>query len=136
MESTDYENSHWPQDGSASGPYFGVTTWKLKMNAGSGGRDARVKISQAAIESGWGDQGRQWLWISRIGGEPTLMLVNSFENYADMAPPEPNFYDFMSETMGKEELDALFQEFGSDFASADYTIWMYEEDLSTPGDDD
>ncbi len=136
MERTDYENSHWPNDGSASGPYFGVTTWKLKMNAGPGPNEARNKISQAALEAGWGDQGNYWLWISRIGGEPTMMIVNSFENYADMAPPETTFYDFMSDTMGKEELDELFREFGSAFASADYTIWMYDEDLSTPGEDD
>jgi hypothetical protein len=136
MERTDYENSHWPTDGSASGPYFGVNTWKLKMNTGPGPNKARAEISQAAIEAGWGDAGNHWLWITRIGGEPTLMLVNSFENYADMAAPEPTFYEFMAETMGSEKLDALFKEFGSAFASSDYTIWYYDEELSTPGDDD
>lgn len=136
FEYNDWENSHWPDDGSVDGPFYGVTSWKWKMGAGPGPNEARKKLSQMALENGWGEAGNHWLWLSRIGGEPTIMVVNPASNYADMAPPEPSFYEFISEQMGSdEEASALFAEFGSGFASQDYTIWVYDEDLSTPSGD-
>ncbi len=133
MEFVDWQHSHWPDDDSTDGPYFGVTTWSWKIGAGTGSdsNDARKKMSSMALESGWGEAGNNWLWLRRIGGKPMLMVVSPYSNYADMAPPEKSFFDFISEQMGsEEEADALFDTFGSGFADQDYTVWRYREDLS------
>jgi hypothetical protein len=116
IEYMDWENSHWP-DGESDGPYFGVTAWKMKPNQGSGPREARLKLSQMALENGWGDADNQWLWHWRIG--------------------EQSFFEFITEHMGsEEEASALFDQFGSGFAGSDYTVWVHREDLSTPASEE
>ncbi len=53
-----------------------------------------------------------------------------------MAPPEPSFFEFISEQVGSaEEASALFTKFGSGLAKEDMTVWMHDPSLSTPGDD-
>ncbi|MFZ9052780.1 MAG: hypothetical protein ACO22K_07160 [Woeseiaceae bacterium] len=136
IEYMDWENSHWP-DGESDGPYFGVTAWKMKPNQGSGPREARLKLSQMAIENGWGDTDNQWLWHWRIGGPNELRIVSPFDNYAEMAPPEQSFFEFIAEHMGsEEEASALFDQFGSGFAGSDYTVWVHRKDLSTPASEE
>jgi hypothetical protein len=135
IDMMDWENSHWPDD-STGGPYYGVTSWTLKQNAGPGPDEARKKLSQIALEEGWAEAGHNWLWHSRVGGKPTLMIVTSFENYAGMAPPEPSFFEFLTEKMESEEVAALFNEFGAGFSSSDYTVWLHNPDLSDSSDDD
>lgn len=134
LERVDWENSHWP-DGTA-GPYFGVTTWYLKQGAGPASSAAMEKMSRLAIDEGWASDENNWVWLERIGGKDALMLVSSFSNYADMAPPEQSFFEFATEKLGEEEASAMFSDFGSGFSSSDYTIWVHDEDLSTPSDDD
>ncbi|MDH3612068.1 MAG: hypothetical protein OEU90_08595 [Gammaproteobacteria bacterium] len=135
LENTDRENSNWPED-EPTGPYYGVTTRTWKQGAGPGPNEARKKLSQLALNEGWAEEGHKWLWLSRIGGKPMLAIVTEHENFADMAPSEPNFFEFVTEQMGSaEEADAVFTEFGSGFASSDYTVWMFDPDLSTPADD-
>jgi hypothetical protein len=135
FERADWENSHWPDTGS-SGPLFGVTSWTWKMGVGPGPNEARKKLSQIGINDGWVNDENNWIWFSRIGGSPTLSIVSSYENYADMEPPEQSFYAFISEQIGEEEADALFAEFGSGFASSDYTVWRHDENLSSPSSDE
>ena len=134
FERGDWENSHWP-DGS-DGPYYGVTTWYLKEGAGPASDQAMEKMSQLAINDGWANAENSWLWFSRIGGKDALMIVSSFSNYADMAPPEQSFFEFAVDKLGEEEAGAMFSDFGSGFASSDYTVWVHDENLSTPGDDE
>jgi hypothetical protein len=135
IEEVDWDNSHWP-DGS-NGPFFGVTTWYLKEGAGPESNQAMEKMSQLAKNDGWADdESNNWLWLSRVGGKDALMIVSSYANYADMAPPEQNFFEFATEKLGAEEAGAMFDDFGSGFASSDYTIWEHDEDLSTPSDDE
>lgn len=135
MDEMDWENSHWPQ-GEERGPYYGVTSWAWKMGAGPGPSEARKKLSQIAKKEGWGEAGNRWLWHERVGGKPTLMIAASFKDFADMAPPEQSFFEFLSEHMDSpEEVSALFTEFGSGFSSSDYTVWMHDEKLSAPNDD-
>ena len=88
----DWENSHWP-DGS-NGPYYGVTSWKVKENVGPGSGEARKKFSQMAKKEGWAE-GHNWLWLQPIGGEPRLAIVTSMENLAELAPEENTFFDFV-----------------------------------------
>jgi hypothetical protein len=135
FERADWENSHWPDTGT-SGPLFGVTTWQWKQGVGPGPGQAREKLSQIGINDGWASDENNWLWFSRIGGAPQLSIVSSFENYADMEPPEQSFFEFIKEQIGEEEAGALFAQFGAGFASSDYTVWRLDTDLSSPSGDE
>jgi len=135
LEINDWENSHWPEG--ANGPYYGVTSWTWKQDAGSEPEEIRKKFSQLA-KDGWGEtgDGQNWLWLKRIGGKPRLAVVSSMESLADMAPDEPSFFEFIAEKLGSEEqASKMFTEFGAGFASSDYTVWVYDAELATPGSD-
>ena len=131
FEVSDMENSHWPEGG-GNGPFYGVTTWSHKQGAGPESSAARKKMSQTALNDGWATEENNWMWMSRVGGSPKTVLVSSFENYADMAPPEQSFFEFMSETVGAEEAGKILSDFGSGFSSSDYTVWEHMPDLSMP----
>lgn len=136
VDRLDWDNSHWPDEGT-DGPYYGVTSWQWKEDAPTAARDARESISQLAKDGGWGDTRGPWLWVHQIGGKDMLSLVIPYASYADMAPPEKSFYEFAVEELGSEKkADAMFQQFSSGFASSDYTVWMYRDDLSMQGDDE
>ncbi len=135
LERADIENSHWPDEGT-NGPYYSVTTWKVKEGAGPEVREARARISQLALDGDWADGEINWLWFSREIGDAEISLVSSYENYAAMEPPEPSFYEFIVEEIGQEEADAVFADFSSGFADSDHTIWVHDPDISTPQDDD
>jgi hypothetical protein len=134
IERMDLDISHWP-DGT-EGPYFGVTTWSDKQGAGPASGQAQEKLSQLAKEHGWGDAGNEWIWLSRIGGKPVTVLVSPYENFADMAPPEQSFFEFIAEKIGAEEAGAIFADFSSGFTGSDYTVWKLDEALSTAEGDD
>jgi hypothetical protein len=130
LEVNDWKNSHMPE-GAGPFKYYGVTTWTWKENAGPGPEQARAEMSQIALKDGWAEAGHHWLWLSRVGGKPMLMLVSPFENYADMAPDDPNFNQFMIDKMGSEEaVAALFDKFSSGFAGSSYTVWTEREDMA------
>ncbi|MBT8089896.1 MAG: hypothetical protein KJO01_06790 [Gammaproteobacteria bacterium] len=133
LEETDWENSHWPEG--SDGPYFGVTTWTWKEGAGPGPGEVRKQFSQIAKKEGWGDagDGHNWLWFERMGGKPVLTLVSSYESFADMAPDEQSFFDFLAENLGSPEAASeMFTKFGAGFTSSDYAVWVYDAELSTP----
>jgi len=131
MERSDFEHSHWPADlGQHS--YYGVTSWTWKEGAGPATEQAREQLSQIAMDGGWGEMGNHWLWLSRIGGKPTLMIVNAFDDFADMEPPEQSFFDFVTEQLGSaEDAGKIFAQFGAGFADSSYTVWAHRPDLST-----
>ncbi|MDX1499266.1 MAG: hypothetical protein R3176_05185 [Woeseiaceae bacterium] len=136
FEYNDWENSHWPDDESTAGPYYGVTTWTWKMGVGPGPENARKELSQMAIAEGWGEAGNHWIWLSRVGGKSTLAVVTPFSDYADMQPPEQSFFDFISDKMGSEEAaEALFTQFGAGFSDSDYTVWWHRPELSSAAPD-
>jgi hypothetical protein len=136
LEKIDWENSHWPDDESTQGPYYTATSWTWKMGAGPGPDEARKKVSQMALEAGWAEAGNNWLWLSRLGGEPTIAIVTPSADFAGMAPPEPSFFEFIAEQTGSaEDAAAMLTTFGSGLAKEDTTIWVYDPDLSTPSDD-
>ena len=134
IDVNDWENSHWPEG--SDGPYYAVTSWALKENAGPGPGEARKKFSQMAKKEGWAEGDHNWLWIESIGGKPRLAVVSSMDSLADLAPDDPSFFEFASEKMGSaEEAMAMFEQFGSGFANSDFTVWVYDEEISTPSDD-
>ena len=137
LDENDWEHSYWPTgEGEETGPYYGVTSWTWKMGSGPGPDEARKKLSKAALEAGWGESGNKWLWLQQIGGKPTIRIVSTHADYASMAPPEPSFFEVMSEHMGSgEEVGALFDAFGAGLSSSDYTVWMHDEGLSASSDD-
>jgi len=133
---TDWENSYWPDEGT-DGPYYGVTTWLWKEDAPRASHDARKQISKLAKDGGWGEKGSPWLWLDQIGGKDILALASPFSSYADMAPPEQNFYEFATEELGSEKkADAMFKDFSSGFASSDYTVWVHREELSSQSNEE
>lgn len=132
FEYADWENSNW-SEGENDGPYYGVTTWTVRQGAGPASIAARKKMSQVAIDGGWEGQ---WLWLSRIGGRPETAIVSSYENYADMEPPEESFFDFMTEKLGAEEAAAMFADFGSGYSDSDYTVWKFHPGMSATPDED
>lgn len=135
LETMDWENSHWPDGERTAGPYYGVTSWTYKMGGGSATGDAMKEMSRIAKEVGWGDD-NEWLWHSRVGGKPMLMIVNSNASYAEMAPPEKSFFEAVSEHLGSDEAaQAMFDQFSSGLAGSSYTIWMSDEDLTDPRDE-
>lgn len=134
-ERTDWENSHWPTEGT-NGPFYGVTGWSMKQGAGPAAGQAKKKMSQLALNDGWADADNNWLWFSRVGGKPKMAIVSSFENYADMEPPEQSFFEFASEKLGEEEAAAVFSDFGNGFTDSEYTIWVRDESLSSPSADE
>ena len=131
LDSNDWENSHWPED--SNGPYYGVTAWTWKEGTGPGPTEVRKKFSQLAKNEGWAEAGHNWIWLERIGGKPIIAVVSSFENFADMAPGEQNFFEFIAEKLGSEkDASEMFMKFGSAFESSDYSVWEYDADLATP----
>lgn len=131
FERMDFENSYWPEDENDF-QFYGVTTWVWKEDAGPEASEARKAMSKLALENGWGEQGNNWLWHSRIGGKSELKIVSGFKDFADMAPPEQTFFDFLTEHLGSAEAASeMFATFGSGFASSDYTVWAHNASLST-----
>lgn len=129
MESADYENSNWPAD-LGQNAYYGVTTWTRKLGAFGPTEEMRTQLSKIAMDGDWE---YNWLWLSRIGGEPTLMIVSPYEDFAAMAPPEQQFFDFVAEKLGsEEEAGKIFAQFGAGFTESSYTVWAHRPDLSSP----
>ena len=129
FEEIDFENSHWPDD--APTPMFvGVTSYEIKPGQWQPVNAAKAEISQALLD-GWATDGRIWAWVSSISGAPRMHLVVPFENYADMAQPDPTVYQFLSEKLGAEKSGALFQQFSGGTKGSTYEIYSHRPDLST-----
>lgn len=134
LETFDWENSHWPEEGT-SGPYFGVTSWTNTQGRDSDSSDAKAAMSKLA-KDGWANDENNWLWMSRIGGDAATMIVSSFANFADMAPNEQSFGEWVTEKIGEDEADEMFEDFGGGFDDSDYTVWKLDPSISTPVDDE
>ena len=135
LERSDWENSHWPEDGT-SGPYYGVTSWTNKEGSGPASGAAMEKMSQLAKTEGWAKDDNNWLWLSRIGGNDITAIASSYANYAEMAEEEQSFFEFAVEKLGEVEAAGMFKDFGSGFEDSDYTIWKYDGSISTPEDEE
>jgi hypothetical protein len=135
LEQSDWENSHWPETGT-SGPYYGVTSWTNKQGRGPASGEAKEKLSQLGVTSGWANDDNNWLWLSRIGGDSMTAVVSSYANYAEMEDSDPTFFEAIVEEVGEEEAGALFGAFGNGFDDSDYTIWVLDESISTPADEE
>jgi hypothetical protein len=129
----DMENSHWGDEG---GPftYFGVSTMTVKSGKYMDFEAMKAKYAQMAKEHNWADGKIYWAWTSRIGGEPQESLIAPFKDYADMAPPEQSFREFVIETVGEEKAQAMYAKFSATFVDEDYTIWKLLSEFSMSED--
>jgi len=135
FEQLDWDNSNWTE---GSGPYrfFGVTEWAIKGGHGADFEAAREKMSQIALDQGWANTGRNWIWTTTIGGKQTQGIVVPYKNYADMAPGEESFYEFLVKQLGSEEAaSGLLKTFSGATWGSEYTVWEHRPDLSMKEDD-
>jgi len=122
----DRKNSNWGDDVKAN--YVGVTHYEVKMGKGRQMNAALKEMSAVAKDNNWP---YSWSWSYPVGGSYTVNLVVPFENYADMAPLDENFYEFVSKTLKSEKkADKLFESFTGSFSSANYSIYQWRKDLS------
>ena len=129
IEVSDYDNSYWPED-IGQHRYYGVTSWSINESAGPAPYEARVELSRIGLEEGWTDTDGYWMWLSRIGGSPRLMIVSPYDSFADMAPPEQEYYEYVVEKVGQAEADRLFSTFSEGYTSSSFTVWAHRPDLS------
>lgn len=125
----DFANSNWPQGTEAR--FVGVTTYDIKPGSGQQFNAAMSELSQIAKNDGWAEAGNAWAWSSAIDGSNVVSLVIPHANYADMAPPDPTFYQFLSESLGSEEAASeIFQRFTGATSGSNYKIYTHRADLS------
>lgn len=131
FEEMDFENSHWPAD---SGPfkYVGVTTYKIAPGGWRAFNSAKAELSRIAIDNGWASDEHRWAWSSSVNGHPSVSIAFPYADYADMASPDPSFFDFLSEHVGAEKAAELFQRMNSETKGSHYQIYSHRPDLSTP----
>jgi len=132
FETIDWANSHWSD---AGGPHslFAITEFRVTPGNSGAFDEARVKLSQIAIQNGWASDDHAWLWLSSIGGEPTQAIAIPHRDFASLAGRQPTFADFLAERMGSPEKAAeMMQSLMSAVATIDYQIWEHQPDLSMP----
>lgn len=132
FETVDWANSHWSE---AGGPYrlFAVTEFRVEPANSSAFDQARVKLSQIAIQNGWASDDHSWLWLSTIGGEPAQAIVIPHRDFAGLEGGRPSFAEFLAEHMGSPEMAAeTMQSLMGAVGSIDYQIWEHQPELSMP----
>jgi hypothetical protein len=130
FEEIDWANSHWNNEG---GPYkyFAVTEFTVKAGESADFNAAREKMSQIAINQGWADNKRSWLWATTIGGEPLISVIVPHVNFASMASTGEGFTDFLASQLGSAEAAAeLMKKFSAATWGSDYQVWVHREELS------
>lgn len=132
FEEIDWANSHW---NSEAGPYtyFAVTNFTLKAGQADEFHAAREKMSQIAINQGWADSTRSWLWATTIGGKPSVSVIVPYKNFAGMASAGEGFADFLARQLGSAEAAAqLMDQFSESTWGSEYQVWVHENSLSMP----
>lgn len=130
FESIDWENSHWPA-GNREFRYYAVTDFALEAGETAGFHAAREKMSQIAIEHGWATDQRNWLWMSRVGGAPTVSVVIPHPNFASFESNRESFFAFLAEKLGSTEAAAeLYQQFDGATLGSEFQIWERNDALS------
>ena len=125
FEENDWANSHWNEE---AGPYrlFGVTEFKLKTGHSEDFDQARDKMSQIAINQGWTDNNRSWLWAQSIGGAPREFLVVPYKKWADLAGGDQSFFEFLTEHMGSEQAAGdLLKQFETSTRGSSFQVWEH-----------
>lgn len=129
----DFANSNWPEG--TKYKFVGVTTYDIKAGSGQQFDAVKAELSQIARNEGWAESGNTWAWSSSIDGPNTVNLAIPHENYADMAAPDPTFFQFLSDHLGSEEAATeIFQRFTAATDGSSYKIYAHRPDLSMSGE--
>lgn len=127
----DFENSHWPEEMSDL-MFVGVATYWIKPGAWQQFQAAKNELSQLAMNNGWANDEHHWAWTSAVDGHSTVSIVFPYVNWADMADPDPSFFEFLTEQLGSAEAAAAkFAPMNDATKSTSYTIYTRRPDLST-----
>lgn len=128
----DMAHSNWPSDEEGPIKFVGVTSFKLKPGGRQQFQATLAELSQIALNNGWADE-HNWAWAMIVNGKPTVNLVFPFKDYADMAPPEQSFFEFLSERLGSDEAAAAkLAGFSESTYGSTYQIYRHRPELSTP----
>lgn len=130
IQQIDMTNSNWPEDDDHF-QLFGVTTYKHKMGKGGSIEASKAALAGAAKEGGWP---RNWAFMRAVGGHGAVELVTPFASYADMAPPEENFYQFLVRNHGEEKARQLLDDWSDNFHASKYTVYRHIPDMSMDAD--
>jgi hypothetical protein len=128
IDELDTEHSSWTD--SPDYKYFGVSMLQFKPGT-RGQQEAALSTIHAAA------QAQKWSGsyaVSRsIGGQGGMTIVSPFTSYADMAEPDPSFFQVVAKALGSAgAAGAAFDSFGHTIMSETYTIYVARPDLSTP----
>jgi hypothetical protein len=134
FEQIDWANSHWNAEG---GPYqfYAVTEFMVKAGHETEFSAALEKMSQIAIEQGWANDQRNWVWSSTIGGKSVVSIVIPHANFASMAGSGEDFGGFLASQLGSEKAAELMKQFSGSTWGSDYQIWVHETELSMREED-
>jgi hypothetical protein len=135
FEEIDWANSRWNAE---AGPYkfFAVTEFTVKAGESANFHAAREKMSQVAINQGWANNERSWLWATTIGGNPKVSVIVPHKNFASMAVSDEGFADFLARQLGSADAAAeLMKQFSAATWGSDYQVWVHREELSMEGGD-
>ena len=126
----DWPNSNWSAD---AGPfrYFVVNEWNIKGGHEADFAAARKTMSQIAINQGWANASRNWVWTTQVGGRATSSVVVPHRNFASMGGSEETFFEFLTEHMGSaESAGELMKKFSASTWGTTTTIWEHRPKLS------
>lgn len=133
-ESIDWANSHWPA-GDRAFSLYAVTEFSIEAGQVAAFNAAREKMSQIAIEQGWANDERNWLWMTRVGGSPSVSVVVPHADFASFGRDDDTFFRFLSDRLGSEEAAAkLFGEFDGATSGSHFQIWVRESTSGDSGD--
>ena len=90
-------------------------------------------MSQIAINQGWANTDRSWIWATNIGGKPLVSVIVPYQNFAAMGNAGEGFSDFLAQQLGSADAAAeLMDQFSGSTSGSDYQVWVHEESLSMP----
>lgn len=125
-ENIDWENSHWPA-GDRAFPLYAVTEFSIEAGQAAAFNATREKMSQIAIDQGWANDERNWLWMTRVGGSSTVSVVIPHPDFASFDAADDSFFRFLSEQLGSEEAAAkLYADFDEATSGSHFQIWVRE----------
>lgn len=125
----DWENSNW---GSDSGPYklIAVNEYHVKPSHAAQFNQARIAISQIALDQGWASEGHTWLWSSSVGGALSYSIVIPHADYAGLAHDDNAFAVFLTSKLGEEKANELMNDFMEGVYKTEFQLWRHHPDLS------
>lgn len=130
----DWDNSHWPNDGSTYG-YVVVDEWNIKGGSEAQLAAARTKMSQIALNQGWSSAGNKWIWFDQLGGKAKVAIAIPHKNLSSLGGTGESFGDFLGKHMRSAEAGAnLMQEFSSSTWERETTIWKHHPEFSAKDD--